>query len=52
VAGDELAPLLSKILAEMRTFVEGPTGEVPVLHMAAKRMTKSSKTLSRRNTRN
>jgi diguanylate cyclase (GGDEF)-like protein/PAS domain S-box-containing protein len=52
VAGDELVPLLGKIVAEMRAFVEGPTGEVPTLHLAAKRAKKSSKTATRRHTRN
>jgi diguanylate cyclase (GGDEF)-like protein/PAS domain S-box-containing protein len=52
VAGDELVPLLGKIVEDMRAFVEGPTGEVPTLHLAAEGATKSSKPATRRNTRN
>jgi EAL domain-containing protein (putative c-di-GMP-specific phosphodiesterase class I) len=52
VAGDELVPLLGKIVADMRAFVEGPTGEVPTLQLAAKRAKKPSKTATRRHTRN
>ena len=52
VAGDELVPLLGKIVDDMRAFVEGPTGEVPTLHLAAEGTTQSSKPATRRNTRN
>jgi diguanylate cyclase (GGDEF)-like protein len=52
VAGDELVPLLGKIVDDMRAFVEGPTGEVPTVHLAAEGAAKSSKPPTRRNTRN
>ena len=52
VPGDELFQLLNRIVADMHAFIEGSTGEVPVLQLAAKRAKKSSKAPTRRNTRN
>jgi diguanylate cyclase (GGDEF)-like protein/PAS domain S-box-containing protein len=50
VAGDEIARLLGKIVADMRAFADGPSGEVPILDLAASR--DPSKASTRRNTRN
>jgi diguanylate cyclase (GGDEF)-like protein len=52
VAGDEVLPLLDRTIADMRAFAEGPTGEVPTLAIAAKRMKKAVKNPTRRNMRN
>jgi len=51
VPGDEIEALLGRLTAEMRAFADEPTGEVPALHLAAKRMKKSPKP-PRRHTRN
>jgi diguanylate cyclase (GGDEF)-like protein/PAS domain S-box-containing protein len=50
VAGDEIARVLGRIVEDMRTFADGPTGEVPVLRLAANR--DSTTAAPRRNTRN
>jgi diguanylate cyclase len=48
VPGNEIAAVLRRVAEEMRAASEEPTGEVPDLHMAAKRMKGSNLPLSRR----
>jgi len=50
--GDEIGPVLQKMTADMRTFPEGPAGEVPSLHLSSKHTEKSNGAPARRNTRN
>jgi EAL domain-containing protein (putative c-di-GMP-specific phosphodiesterase class I) len=52
VVGVELIQVLNKILADMHIFAGAATGEVPLLHAAAKRLDANGKKLARRNTRN
>jgi diguanylate cyclase (GGDEF)-like protein/PAS domain S-box-containing protein len=50
--GNDLVRLLDQIVAGMRAFAEGPTGEVQTLHVADKKAKSASKSAIRRNARN
>ncbi|MEO8019071.1 MAG: EAL domain-containing protein [Pseudomonadota bacterium] len=52
VAGEKIVELLGRIVANVHAFAEGPTGEVPLMQMASKRIELSQLTSTRRNTRN
>ncbi len=52
VPAEELAPLLNRIIAGMRAFVEDATLEVPLLHPGKTKLKSESKSAARRNTSN